>query len=275
MIRLLIETLRDKELILKYKRLLHPNEKFSVKKFISRASEGRGIFRSREVTRDGVYFIHIPCRGNCLVLTGDTKIMIRDDYGLIEEKFEIPEGQKAEKLIFKKKFMEKFVQFIEKLKICSPERRRVFSFRVENLFCHGMRRGGVIPYIYENGAQYWCLGLDRASGQFSDFGGRIVRGESALDGSLREFREESLGVFEGRMKNLSGSTCVTDSNTLIIFSEVEIGREESLSKFRELATDNSEMSDIVWVDRKRLEGILKEPFKMYQKVRSLFLYLFR
>lgn len=58
-------------------------------------------------------------------------------------------------------------------------------------------RGGIIIYYLDSNSQpRFVLGIDKST-DITDFGGGInyVKGENAITGSVREFREESLDVF--------------------------------------------------------------------------------
>jgi|DewCreStandDraft_4_1066084.scaffolds.fasta_scaffold02053_33 hypothetical protein len=58
------------------------------------------------------------------------------------------------------------------------------------------RRGGILPYTVIDGVRLYCFALDSSSADLTDFGGRRDRRDKdILETALREFYEESLGVF--------------------------------------------------------------------------------
>ncbi len=58
------------------------------------------------------------------------------------------------------------------------------------------RRGGILPYTVIDGVRLYCFALDSSSADLTDFGGsRDTRDKDILETALREFKEESLGVF--------------------------------------------------------------------------------
>lgn len=57
-------------------------------------------------------------------------------------------------------------------------------------------RSGVIPYAIRGGDLYLLLARDRKTHELTDFGGGVKRDEFALNGGLREFRQESRAIFD-------------------------------------------------------------------------------
>ncbi len=58
------------------------------------------------------------------------------------------------------------------------------------------RRGGILPYTVIDGVRLYCFALDSSSADLTDFGGsRDISDKDILETALREFNEESLGVF--------------------------------------------------------------------------------
>lgn len=85
------------------------------------------------------------------------------------------------------------------------------------------RRGGIVPYRLINGIRYFGFGIDRWFNQGTDFGGMLDYDidENALKGALREFSEESLGIF-GRIPDhlLNRGLAVYDHEMIIIFIDI-------------------------------------------------------
>jgi len=60
-------------------------------------------------------------------------------------------------------------------------------------------RASVLPYVIRNNNGrrkiHFLLGIDRETGEITDLGGGVKRGEFSLEAGLREFREESDEIF--------------------------------------------------------------------------------
>jgi len=129
------------------------------------------------------------------------------------------------------------------------------------------RRAGVIPIIWLGNEWLYGFGVDVKSGDLSDFGGGMEkRDRSMITTALREFSEESLGVFEpyGEIENL---VYISDTRrwagkegmiVLDIFMPVEGNPEDYREEFwhrreqeltRRVIGHNPrlEMSDIRWL----------------------------
>lgn len=52
-------------------------------------------------------------------------------------------------------------------------------------------RAGVIPFTIHKGTMMFCLGIDKRSGDYTDFGGGSKEREDAIMAAIREFKEES------------------------------------------------------------------------------------
>jgi len=58
------------------------------------------------------------------------------------------------------------------------------------------KRSGVIPFTSYKGKLYFCLGIDKISGELTDFGGGVkLTDKTPVHAAIREFRDESKGVF--------------------------------------------------------------------------------
>ena len=81
-------------------------------------------------------------------------------------------------------------------------------------------RAGVIPYIVNKGRLYILLARDRKTMEICDFGGGVKKYENCFEGALREFNEETCGIFskEIDVDDLKYSIAVCNSkNTHVIF----------------------------------------------------------
>lgn len=91
------------------------------------------------------------------------------------------------------------------------------------------KRGGVILYTLVDGIIYIGLGVDAPTHDLTDFAGSIERrkNESAIEGALREFNEETLKIFQGITRQ-AVSECLTlfDKNDLVIFIPVDYNPDD-------------------------------------------------
>lgn len=86
------------------------------------------------------------------------------------------------------------------------------------------QRGGVIIYTCVGNNIYFGMGLDSRTHDLTDFGGRIKyrTDGNAIRGALREFREESLEIFDTlSVEDVKHCPVLCDSDDLIIFIYVE------------------------------------------------------
>ena len=91
------------------------------------------------------------------------------------------------------------------------------------------KRAGVIPYFRLDGELFFLLGIDFTSGDYADFGGGVggSRFENPIEGAVREFTEESLGIF-GKVDDMGDQYVIWDSDMLIIFLSLEIESEQHI-----------------------------------------------
>lgn len=89
------------------------------------------------------------------------------------------------------------------------------------LCCH---RCGVIPYnILPDNTILFGLGLDSKSKELTDFGGHSLPYENAVTAALREFNEESLGIFGNiNKKSIKNQLAVHNNHDFVIFINLEI-----------------------------------------------------
>lgn len=135
-------------------------------------------------------------------------------------------------------------------------------------------RAGIIPYIYRNGQLYFCLGVDRGSGDLTDFGGGVKATENAIQGAIREFQEETLGVFgDLDTTRLLHSTWVSTPQMLILFAEIHTDPQIANNLFQERVAliPEPEVSALVWLSYTDLIQIVQKntPTRIYNRVRYL------
>ena len=127
---------------------------------------------------------------------------------------------------------------------------------VKDLPATSFRRVGVIPYkVAENGRTHtFVLGIDRDSQDVSNFAGSPKPPETTMSAMIREFEEESLGIF-GTLTAQMLRDCIAIYNKreLIVFVRLTWTFNEDIHKlFNTRVKRSSEMSDIVFYDYSQL-----------------------
>jgi hypothetical protein len=139
-------------------------------------------------------------------------------------------------------------------------------------------RAGIIPYRMIHGTRYFGFGIDRWFNQRTDFGGMVDYDidSNALKGALREFSEESLGVF-GRIPDhlLSRGLAVYDHEMIIIFIDVTeliegISADELETLFekksqRKHQRKHQEIKAISWIPEDYLRWMIDFPDQFIPK----------
>lgn len=151
-------------------------------------------------------------------------------------------------------------------------------------------RCGILPFISINNQLYICFGKDLKSGDYTDFGGSIHKDEQPLHCAIREFYEETRGVF-GRLKieDLFLCNCLYNKKMLIVLIDIftkssfESSLEllkDSLISFRsmrhipeESRTDSryNEIKAISWINEDIMENVFVHngyALKIYTRVRK-------
>lgn len=163
------------------------------------------------------------------------------------------------------------------------KRRAELNVRVKSLFnldmdlSHSIRAGAII-YTKTKKETLFCLGVDSQSGDLTDFGGGVKKNETIIQGGLREFKEESQGVFNSHLNidSLSRSIAVHSHNMLIMFIPAKINLDDSLETFtkRIISKRNPEVKEIVWLTTEELiDSISGRGRRMYSRVKRLLNYI--
>lgn len=143
-------------------------------------------------------------------------------------------------------------------------------------------RGGVIVYTTLEDDTYFGLGIDAKSGDYTDFGGgiRYKKDGTAVRGSLREFIEETLGVFGWISEDqITEAVAVYSSSMIIFFIRIEFSPGTTSKSISDLfdrrlkfLTD-PEVSKIVWLKSAEFVELLTtwhfEGRKLYSRVGNL------
>lgn len=153
------------------------------------------------------------------------------------------------------------------LKVCT---RKASDIRLNS---DNPNRSGAIIYTNINGDVRFCLGVDTQSGDLTDFGGGIKKGESVIEGGLRELKEESQGVF-GYIDPDHIADCISihSHNMAIMFIPLQVNPYEISQKFihRINKKKNPEVSSIMWLNMDEFfESIHGRGRRIYSRVRRL------
>ena len=136
-------------------------------------------------------------------------------------------------------------------------------------------RAGVIIYTKHHNEIYYGLGIDNATKEITDFGGGISykeRDKNVILGALREFKEETLGIFGNiTYKEVLESPVIYNKHTLIIFKYVDL--EPSMVRELFLQTHQkqvrvSEVCDIIWMTTNELKNCVMTRGKMFFRVQT-------
>lgn len=140
----------------------------------------------------------------------------------------------------------------------TPDKLNVFrlSESFEYLIQILPHRGGVVVVSRDlKGNLVFGFGVDRRSNELTDFGGGIAYSrekETPTGGALREFSEESAGIFQNKIDytNISDIPVVVNNNMFIMFVPIKYSSLDDISReYQKLTyTDpKREISKIVWL----------------------------
>jgi preprotein translocase subunit Sec61beta len=137
-------------------------------------------------------------------------------------------------------------------------------------------RAGILPYFKSEEGLFWCFGVDTRTLELTDFGGGVIykKDKNAINGAIREFKEETLGIFDS-IKIDPTSIVIYNKKTLIILVQLEsntsLCREEFLKKVKSI--ENPEVCDLDWISNTRFLKLLTENIegrgRIYVRIRDL------
>lgn len=137
-----------------------------------------------------------------------------------------------------------------------------------------IERAGIIPYTKTRKGLFFWFGVD-PSKDLTDFGGRSIRSDQDfLKTAVREFQEESLGVFgEIDMKGLFKSLCVYDGKMVIIFYQLRHEPCFLHSSFDNLVKYEKrvEVENLFCVNQEKMVSLVKKGQtrqRLYDRVRE-------
>lgn len=119
------------------------------------------------------------------------------------------------------------------------------------------RSGVIIKY-----GNYFCLGQDTKSSDLSDFGGGIKysRDSGVIMGTIRELKEESLGVFNISFDTFRNNSIVYGNEKMAIFiltlpetfsfEQMEVYQQQFMNAYERYS--RSEMKNLYWIPQDEL-----------------------
>ena len=139
---------------------------------------------------------------------------------------------------------------------------------------------GIIPYILINGERYFLLGLEISNNKWSGFVGKSEQGETITQTAIREFNEETVGIFQSydiylnvkinETKCLTDKTS-TDKNVYIYFIEFPEESQEVIKDFinvkATMVLDHyHEKSIIKWFNLKDIKNSNRILYRLKQMI---------
>jgi hypothetical protein len=142
-----------------------------------------------------------------------------------------------------------------------------------------LERAGIIPFAKTKAGKIQFLtGKHTPSGQLCDGGGGIKRGETPLEAAIREFDEESLGMFKDsnwalNVRQIKYSPALVYGKCAIVFVHVpEAWIELAEKEFDRLSSifPLDEWKGVKWVSEHNLEKLIKKEKKgLWKRLRQV------
>ncbi|MGV9199674.1 MAG: NUDIX domain-containing protein [Promethearchaeia archaeon] len=139
------------------------------------------------------------------------------------------------------------------------------------------KRASVIPYVIKDGKIYFLLAVDKPSGDITDLGGGVKKGEFALMAALREFKEETDEIF-GKLyddvNNRLTDIAIVDKKMSVLFLPLPLEWFSKASPVFAKNIDNrkkkshDEVSSLVWVSEDDFVTIIKK--RMWRRIKHFY-----
>jgi ADP-ribose pyrophosphatase YjhB (NUDIX family) len=143
------------------------------------------------------------------------------------------------------------------------------------------RRAGIIPFSInpKTKTRWFCLAMDNRTNELGDFGGGVRSNETAIKGAIREFNEESLGVFNLPELYIRSNvkSCIKTNSCQIFFVQVDWEQVEDSQYYFNALNGNDEVSKIIWIEECKFLELLKkgnvksqnQKYVMWSKVQKI------
>lgn len=143
-----------------------------------------------------------------------------------------------------------------------------------NLECVKPQRAGVIIYTVYNDMVYVGMGVDMKTHDLTDFGGGISykKDRNVVAGALREFNEETLGIFRKLSIEdvMTSAVLYDDTYNLIIFLHIDVDpnvvSEKFLNRFNEVP--KAEICGIQWLTWEEFQKHVNTPGIIFSRVQK-------
>ncbi len=140
-------------------------------------------------------------------------------------------------------------------------------------------RAGVIVYYRSENKINFALGIDINSSNITDFGGGVKYSEenNAVTAALREFKEETCGVF-GQVEVSQVGQCkvvVKGTNIMIIFMPLRVDPDDIVRRFDQVQSEatDPELERIIWIDGAEFVHLIihgrYQKYSLYEPVQDL------
>ena len=163
--------------------------------------------------------------------------------------------------------------------------------RVNQLNLNNVRpsRGGIVLYTVYQKRLYYGFCIDSRTHDLTDGGGTIDYkiDKTVLHGSIREFEEETVEIFEHiTVEDIKWCPVVYDDKNLIIFMHIDVDPNEVSQKFNERYSilcekqlqeaqrlgrkprNPPEVCGITWLTHESLQQAIDNPGVLYSRVRK-------
>jgi len=107
--------------------------------------------------------------------------------------------------------------------LCSDRPRYINKVKNVDFSSLKIKRCGIVPFSFNNNDIIFYLGVDTKSNEITDFGGTIntIINETPIQCAIREFKEESLDVFDNKYLHfINDAMCIYDIYRIVIFINV-------------------------------------------------------
>lgn len=140
------------------------------------------------------------------------------------------------------------------------------------------KRAGVIIYTTIGGRLYFGMGLDTRTHDLTDFGGGVVysKDKDCIVGALREFEEETLGIFDKIYpEDIKECLTIYDENNIIVFLHMNVDPEGVCSSFNSAFDEMlrqkkfSEICGFSWLTKEEMEWSILTKGILFYKVKNL------
>lgn len=127
------------------------------------------------------------------------------------------------------------------------------------------RRAGVIVYFIHGNEIVFGMGSDSSYREITDFGGSYEKSadNDPLDTALREFEEETLGVY-GSINRDAVSECVVllNQSMLIMFVPLKFDPDRIAEMFDEKLSEESEpeINELVWISKHNFIAMITDQY---------------